>query len=170
METGFPPIIDKNSRVLILGTMPSVKSLQQQEYYAHPQNTFWWIMGKLFGAHQHEAYQLRQQILRKQGIAVWDVIYQCYRAGSLDSAIDAKTVVANDFTNKIIKPYHIERIFFNGKSAESLFKRYVIKEGQLNENGIAMQALPSTSPANARLKREEKLKIWRRYLLPALKA
>ena len=170
METGFPPIIDSNSRVLILGSMPSVKSLQQQEYYGHPQNAFWWIMGELFGAHQNKAYRLRQQILREQGIAVWDVIHQCHRAGSLDSAIDAKTVVANDFANTIFKPYHIKCIFFNGKSVEGLFKRYVIKAGQLNSDVIAMHTLPSTSPANARLKREEKLEIWRQHLLPVLKS
>ena len=92
----FGPIAAADARVLVLGTAPSIASLAKQQYYGHPQNAFWPIMGRLFGAGRDVEYQERKRLLCAKGVAVWDVLGECYRAGSLDSAIEVESEAAND--------------------------------------------------------------------------
>ena len=160
MKSAFPPIVNENSKILILGSMPGEKSLQAQEYYAFRQNAFWKIMISLLEIPEETKYKVRIKKLQQNGIALWDVIERCERVGSLDSKIDHSTVVANDFSAFLKKYPGIEKIFFNGKSVEALFKRHVQKKQAL-PNNLVLATLPSTSPANASLTFEKKLEVWR---------
>ena len=158
--TGFPPILGVNPQVLILGSMPSVASLEKQHYYGKPQNAFWRIMGELFGAGPEIAYEQRTQLLVEQGVAVWDVLASCVRPGSLDSAIQPATEVVNDFAGLLREHASIAHIFFNGRKAETVFrKRAVNGVGQVRSN-ISYTSLPSTSPAMASLDFAAKLERW----------
>ena len=96
-DTAFPYSADHDAKVLILGSMPSRKSLAARQYYAHQQNAFWPIMGELFGFSTHLGYEQRLERLRENHIALWDVAHQCVRPGSMDHAIEMESVVANDF-------------------------------------------------------------------------
>ncbi|ATX81478.1 G/U mismatch-specific uracil-DNA glycosylase [Mariprofundus ferrinatatus] len=160
-ETGFPYSANRDAKVLILGSMPSRKSLAAAQYYAHPQNGFWPIMGELFGFDPSLAYEARLESLRANGIALWDVAYQCVRPGSLDSAIEMESVVANDFATFLAAHPHIRVIFFNGRKAEELFRRLVLPRLPAPLHDIERQLLPSTSPANASIRREQKLESWK---------
>ena len=152
-----------NAKVLILGSMPGVKSLQDNQYYAHPRNVFWWIMEQLFDASPSKPYQQRQQILIDRGIAVWDVLYRCKRKGSLDSAIEQDSLTPNEFDSFLATNQQIGAILFNGKMAETLFQRHVVRPGKCSRISC-LRVLPSTSPANARLTPEQKLVSWRQTL------
>ena len=159
---GFPAIADANARVLILGSMPGEASLEAAQYYAHPRNAFWWIMGELFGAGLDVAYPERGRILKRNGVAVWDVLKHCHREGSLDTAIEANSCVHNDFESFFQMHQKIHVVFFNGGEAEKQFRRHVLP-GLVDapSNPLRYHRLPSTSPANARLTREQKLEAWR---------
>ncbi len=158
--TGLAPIARADARVLILGSMPGIRSLEMQQYYAHPQNRFWPIMGQLFGIGPDLPYAERSERLRLRGIAVWDVLRHCEREGSLDTRIRVKTEIANDFSGFLATHHRLETIFFNGRKAEASFRRHVVG------CGIAVRqpqfTLPSTSPANASLSFERRLQEWRR--------
>lgn len=157
---GFPPIARADARVLVLGSMPSVASLAAGEYYAHPRNAFWGIMGALFGFAPTAAYAERRAALRAAGVAVWDVVGACRRVGSLDTAIVAETVVVNDFAGFFRAHRDITAVFVNGGKAAELFRRHV-DPAVLPAAGVAPRRLPSTSPANARLRFADKLEAWR---------
>ncbi len=157
---GFPPIIGKQPRVLILGSMPSEASLNAHQYYAHPRNAFWPIMGQLFEFDPGEPYQQRCQYLIQQHIAVWDVIASCTRQGSMDSAIESKSIQTNDFFHLLGYYPTIRYIFFNGGKAEQEFKRRVLADLKNAVPRLAYKLLPSTSPANARLSQQQKLSHW----------
>ncbi|MBN1853669.1 MAG: DNA-deoxyinosine glycosylase [Pirellulales bacterium] len=159
--TSFPPIARRDSVVLILGSMPGRESLARQQYYAHPRNAFWPIMGELFGAGPEIEYPLRKKILCEQRIAVWDVLRECVRSGSLDSAIHLKTEVPNDFRSFFQRHKNVRTIFFNGRKAEAAFERHVRPVLQRFLNGIQQIALPSTSPAYASVSWGKKLSCWR---------
>jgi len=159
-DTGFPYIAEPDARVLILGSMPGRKSLAQQQYYAHAQNSFWPIMGALFGFSDELFYEQRLAALRKHRIALWDVAYQCERPGSLDQAIAMDTVVANDFTAFFTQHRKIHTIFFNGRKAEQLYHRLVVRAQTVNIQPIPMFLLPSSSPAHASMTRQQKLEHW----------
>ena len=152
---GLPPIIDNGARLLILGNMPSVMSLAAQQYYANPRNAFWRITGEIFGFDASEPYESRTAALRARGVAVWDVLRLCRRQGSLDSAIEPDSMVANDFGPLFDAHPGIERVFFNGAAAEKNFGRLVGAE-----RPIRFRRLPSTSPAQT-MRFEEKLRAWR---------
>jgi TDG/mug DNA glycosylase family protein len=159
----FEAVETANARVLILGTLPSVKSLEMGEYYAHPRNCFWWIMGELVGASPDLAYADRLRRLSSSGIALWDVCHAAERTGSSDAKILMESVEANDFRRFLGNHPRIELICFNGQPAERLFRRKVLP--MLTEvRPIPQQVLDSTSPACARITREEKLTRWRECL------
>jgi len=158
MLTGFPYSAAPNARVLILGSMPSRKSLAEQQYYAHPRNAFWPIMGKLFGFSPALPYEQRLSCLRESCIALWDVAHQCVRPGSLDA--NMRNVEANDFTAFFAVHQHTHTIFFNGQKAESLYRKLVSSQLDDPHHNLPLHCLPSTSPAHAARSFAEKLTAW----------
>lgn len=165
LAESFPPVADPSATVLILGSMPGVASLCAQQYYAHPRNAFWHIMGDVVGAGPELPYVQRLEKLKAAGIALWDVIAECRRPGSLDSAIVGASVVANDFSAFFAVHRSIRRVFFNGGAAEASFRRHVLP--QVKSLGLSYCRLPSTSPAHAARDYAEKLAAWRAIVEPA---
>lgn len=160
----FPPISRRDARVLILGTMPSPASLAARQFYGHRQNAFWRIMGELFDAGLDLPYAERTRRLKAQRVAVWDVLQQCEREGSLDSNILSASEVPNDFAGFFARHRQIRAIFFNGSKAESSFTKLVLPRMAERLEGLPRQRLPSTSPANATFSFDSKLASWRRLL------
>lgn len=152
---GMPPIIDDGAQSLILGNMPSVMSLGEQAYYANPRNAFWRIMGEIFGFDASQPYNDRTAALTVHGVAVWDVLRLCRRVGSLDSAVEPDSMVANDFGQLFERHPQITRVFFNGAAAEKNFNRLVRVAPDLR-----YRRLPSTSPAQT-VRYADKLAAWR---------
>ena len=152
---GLPPIIGNRPHTLILGNMPSVMSLATQQYYGNPRNAFWRIIGEILGFDASAAYDVRTAGLGEHGVAVWDVLRACRRVGSLDSAVEPGSMVANDFGQLFGKHRHITRVFFNGSAAEANFARLV-----RIDHPLRFQRLPSTSPANT-VRYAHKLDAWR---------
>lgn len=152
----FPPVSSTDARVLILGSMPGKKSLQQNQYYAHPSNAFWKIMGELVGAHPQLPYPQRLDILKQSGIALWDVLASCERASSLDAHIRNES--ANDFASFFAQHPHIKQVFFNGSKAEQCFRKFVLGKQVLP--ALEYCRLPSTSPAHAGMCYADKLEAW----------
>lgn len=138
----IPPVFDGHSRVLILGSFPSVKSRQAQFFYGHPQNRFWPLMAALFDDNPGNTPQEKTVFLLRHYIALWDVIAACDIDGSADSTI--KNVTPNDL-GEIFDKADIRAVFTNGKTADRLYRRYLLKN-----TGRSAVCLPSTSPANAR--------------------
>jgi len=159
--SSFKPLVDSNSRVLILGSMPGEKSLQMNQYYAHPRNCFWIILGQLFGFDSESEYLVRTKQVLKSGISIWDVLKTCSRSGSLDSAIKPMSVVVNNFEMFLAKQSSIETIFFNGAKAEALYRKHVLPDISAKFKRINLIRLPSTSPAFAAMKPAEKLLKWK---------
>lgn len=159
-DTCFPPIADTHARVLILGSLPGQVSLQRQQYYAHPHNTFWKIMGRLLGAGPELPYTERAQRLMQNGIALWDVCAAAQRPGSLDAAIVQASVVPNDFAAFIESHPDIALIGFNGGKAADLYRRLVLPALPDTGRAIRTETLPSTSPAHAAMSFEDKLARW----------
>lgn len=158
----FPPLARRDARVLILGSMPGAESLRRRQYYAHPSNQFWPIMGALFGADAALPYAERVDRLLDRGIAVWDVLRRCAREGSLDSAIRPGSEAVNDFAAFFRRHASVGAVFFNGRKSEDVFIRAV--QPRLGARGEALRCerLPSTSPAHAGVPRAAKLAAWRR--------
>jgi hypoxanthine-DNA glycosylase len=152
---GLPPIIDDGAQSLILGNMPSVMSLGAQEYYANPRNAFWRITGEIFGFDCSASYEDRIAALTAHNLAVWDVLRSCRRVGSLDSAVQPDSMVANDFGQLFERHPQITRVFFNGAAAEKNFNRLVRVAPDLR-----YRRLPSTSPAQT-MRYADKLAAWR---------
>jgi hypoxanthine-DNA glycosylase len=165
----FDYIAAPDARILILGSIPGVKSLQEVQYYAHPRNGFWPIMAQLLEFDPALPYPQRLERLLQAGIALWDVVHRCHRPGSLDQNIAGSSVEANDFASFFRLHPQVSAIFFNGGTAEALFRRHVIKGGIPLPAGLKLQRLPSTSPANAGTRLEQKLELWR-MVLDALRA
>ncbi|HLY96538.1 MAG: DNA-deoxyinosine glycosylase [Sideroxydans sp.] len=153
----FPPVGDEHATVLILGSMPGKESLRQQQYYAHPANAFWKIMGEIVGAYPAMPYEDRLDTLRSSGIALWDVLASCARKSSLDSHI--RNEKANDFASFFATHPHVMRVYFNGAKAEQSFNKFVLAKQTLPP--LTFQRLPSTSPAHADMRYEEKLELWK---------
>jgi hypoxanthine-DNA glycosylase len=152
----FPPIASQTSKVLILGSMPGEASLKAGQYYAHPRNSFWTIMGELFGSGPSRPYEERVKLLQSAGVALWDSLHSCVRPGSLDPSIADE--MANDFPNFFDKHPNITHVFFNGGTAEAAFRRYVLPS--LSNAPHKFARLPSTSPAHATMTIEEKVQSW----------
>ncbi len=137
----FEPVYDKDSKILILGSFPSVKSRENHFYYGHPQNRFWKVIARVTDSPVPETIEEKKQLLLSNHIAIWDVIASCTILGSSDTSI--KDVVVNDFS-KILQNSSIERIYVNGGKAYELYHKYAEKQ-----TNIQAVKLPSTSPANA---------------------
>jgi hypoxanthine-DNA glycosylase len=152
---GLPPIIGGSPRLLILGNMPSVLSLAAGEYYGNPRNAFWRIAGELLGFPADAPYDDRVAALIDRGVAVWDVLRSCRRVGSLDSAVERDSMVANDFAALSAAWPGIGRVYFNGAAAEANYGRLVRLDRPLT-----YRRLPSTSPAHT-MAFTTKLAAWR---------
>jgi hypoxanthine-DNA glycosylase len=157
---GFPPISRPDARILILGSMPSRESVARQQYYAHPRNGFWPILTALLGI-EASSYDERAAQVVRSGVAIWDVLQTCIRAGSLDSAIDDRSMVTNDFRAFFHGHPHIRRIYFNGAKAEAVYRKHVLPSLSGTVVSLPLQRLPSTSPAHAGMTMEQKLTAWR---------
>ncbi len=155
----FKPIIDDNSRVLILGSIPGVESLKKGQYYGHLQNHFWTIIFTILNKKLDSCYDIKVSTLLENRIALWDVIYNCQRKGSLDANIKYEEI--NDITSLLEEYPNIRFIAFNGGKAFSTFKKYIGLE-ILEEKEIAYKKMPSTSPIPGRnIKNiEEKIYEW----------
>lgn len=149
----FPPLYDGNSKILILGSFPSVKSREQKFFYGHPQNRFWKVTAALYGCDIPNTVKEKSSFLHNNGIALWDVIAACEITGSSDSSI--KNVIPNDLS-EILNSADIRSIFVNGKTAEKYYNKYTKPV-----TGRAAVCLPSTSPANAVWTYEKLLDAWR---------
>ena len=150
----IPPVFDRHSRILILGSFPSVQSRQGQFFYHHPRNRFWAVLARVLGEAQPETVEEKRAFLLRNRLAVWDVIASCEIQGSNDSSI--RNVVPNDL-NRILKAAPIEQILVNGRTAEKLYQKYCQKQ-----TGRPALAMPSTSPANAAWSLERLTEAWER--------
>lgn len=160
LAVGFPPLAAASARVLVLGSLPGRRSLDENRYYAQPQNAFWRIMGRLFGAAAELPYEERLACLHAHGVAVWDVVAAAERDGSLDSAIVPSSIVINDFAAFFARHSGIELVCFNGNTAAELYRRRVLPTLPLAAAALPTRLLPSTSPAYATLTFEQKLARW----------
>ena len=143
--------------------MPSVQSLQRQQYYANPRNSFWWIMAQLFGFSDELSYAQKCNALIEAGVAVWDVLRDCDRPGSADSDIVRESEQPNDFINFFQRYPSLKLIGFNGRAAQAIFMRHCAEQLD-SKHAPKMILLPSTSPAYAAMSREQKLDKWRELI------
>jgi hypoxanthine-DNA glycosylase len=157
----FPPQIGADCRLLILGTVPSMRSLELHQSYGHAQNFFWPLMGELFDAGPQLPYAERIERLHRRGIGIWDVLKQCERPGSLDSSIVPDSEVPNAIPALLRRQTGIRAVALNGGKAQQAFRRHIAPEldARLSRR-ITILALPSTSPANASIPRAEKRRRW----------
>jgi hypoxanthine-DNA glycosylase len=153
MREGLPPVLGDGARVLLLGSFPSERSLVAGEYYANQRNQFWPLMAAVFGFDADLPYSQRIDAVTSQGVALWDVVHSCRRAGSMDAKIDRKTLVVNDFAPVLTRHTGIRRIFVNGLTAFELFERHV-------ETETPTTRLPSSSGALP-MSFQDKLARWR---------
>ncbi|MBC7697454.1 MAG: DNA-deoxyinosine glycosylase [Bacteroidia bacterium] len=159
--TSFSPIANKSANVLILGSMPGVISLKENQYYAHPSNGFWRIMASIYGFNAKSDYNIRVNNLILSDIALWDVLRSCERLGSLDSDIRNGSRICNDFKFLFNHCPNIKLIAFNGVEAEKSFNKFVMPQFDIQH--LTFIRLPSSSPANTQALKE-KILIWRQGL------
>lgn len=157
--TSFTPIAQSDATALILGSMPGLESLRQQQYYAYKHNCFWKIMGELFAFDYRISYEERMNNLLQNNIALWDTVQSCVRPGSMDS--DIKHAKPNDFEQFFKNYLNINKIFFNGQSAYKLFIKH---QKRMHLPELELIPLPSTSPANATMSYQKKLLSWRKII------
>ena len=152
----FDPVFNTESKILILGSFPSVKSRENNFFYGHPQNRFWKVMANVLEWEVPKTIEEKRKMLLENHVAVWDVIASCSILGSSDTSI--KDVVVNDFS-KILENSKVERIYVNGGKAYELYHKYAEKV-----TGIKAVKLPSTSPANAAWSLEKLTKTWKEII------
>lgn len=152
MTHNIDPVYDSNSKILILGSFPSVKSREQQFFYGHKQNRFWRVMAQVLGCEVPEDIEQKRHMLLTHHIALWDVIESCEITGSSDASI--RDVRANDLS-RILNRADIREIYTNGSKAYELYRKYIFPQ-----NGRKAHPLPSTSPANAGYSLEKLVKAW----------
>lgn len=160
-STGFPPIADRRAEVLIVGSFPSQRSLEAGQYYAHPRNGFWPIMGRVLGTSLDVPYGMRKRVLKTHRIALWDVVKTARRPGSLDSSIVGASVQANDFHRFFASHPQVRLVCFNGAKAAELYRRLVLPKLRSTFATLRYERLPSTSPAHAAMPLGKKLARWR---------
>jgi hypoxanthine-DNA glycosylase len=148
----FQPIYNQDSKVLILGSFPSVKSREGEFFYHHPQNRFWKVISAVYREQFPVSIEEKKELLLRNGVAVWDVIKSCEITGSSDNSI--KNVIPNDLS-EILNTTDIKRIFANGSTAYQLYMRYIFPK-----LGRDIIKLPSTSPANAAYNVDRLLEDW----------
>lgn len=154
-EHPFPPIIDHNTHVLFLGSFPSIASFEQSFYYAHPRNAFWPILEEIFNV-RLETNEAKKAFCLEKGIGLWDVIGSCERSNSSDTNL--KNCILNDF-DTLLKSYpNIRALGFTGKKSYDLFMKHY------KDLEVEKVLLPSTSPAHAAMRREEKAQIYKGFL------
>lgn len=158
---GFPPVADRGAQLLILGSFPSQRSLEAGQYYAHPRNAFWPIIGRVLGARFDVPYAKRKRLLKKNRVALWDVVASARRPGSLDSSIVGASVVVNDFGRFFRSHPRIRLVCFNGAKAAELYRRWVLPRLGPEFGRLRYRRLPSTSPAHAAMPFARKLARWR---------
>ncbi|MCC6453531.1 MAG: DNA-deoxyinosine glycosylase [Caldilineaceae bacterium] len=164
--TSFPPVVTQNATVLILGSMPGSRSLRAGQYYAHPHNFFWPFMAEIFGVEAAAPYAERLQALQTAGVALWDVLKECEREGSLDTAIVPASELPNDFGWLLTTYPTIQRICLNGSKAATAFTRLVLPTLPASiQEPLTLIPLPSTSPANRSIPTAVKLERWHAALL-----
>jgi hypoxanthine-DNA glycosylase len=152
MDRGFAPIVDEKTEILILGSFPSIASLEKQQYYGHPQNHFWKIVGAILNEPLYNLpYEKRTSILLKHNIGIWDVYQQCVREGSLD--VNIRRGKLNDFSKIADQCPCLKKIIFNGATAGKFEKHVPFT--------VEKHIAPSTSPANT-MKCEEKVALWKK--------
>lgn len=151
----FPPLLDLNTRILFLGSFPSIASFEQAFYYAHPRNTFWPILEEIFNVHL-ETNEAKKAFCFEQGIGLWDVIASCERSNSSDTNLT--NCIPNDFEKLLCDYPNIRVLAFTGKKSHDLFMKY------FKDLEIEKVLLPSTSPAHAAMSREKKQKIYTDFL------
>ncbi|MBR4080457.1 MAG: DNA-deoxyinosine glycosylase [Clostridia bacterium] len=156
-EHPFPPVFDGHSRILILGSYPSVKSRQEGFFYGHPQNRFWRVLATVCGEAMPASVEAKQSMLLRHGLALWDVIAACEITGSSDASI--RNAVPVDIT-RITKNAPIARVLCNGATAARLYARHLQPV-----TGLTALALPSTSPANASWRMDALTEAWRAALM-----
>ena len=159
----FEPVIGHNPRILILGSMPGVVSLQAVQYYANPRNAFWPIMADLFSIDIDCDYQERMGQISRLPLVLWDTIKSCHREGSLDSNIQKHQLEANNIPSLLKQHSDIRLVACNGATSEKYFNQ-LVKIQLPGDLGIVVKRLPSTSPANATMKFDQKLSSWREIL------
>lgn len=153
VKHGFEPVYDEKSRILILGSLPSVKSRETGFYYGHPRNRFWQVISKLMDWPLPETIEEKKTMLLANGIAVWDVIQECDIIGSSDSSI--KNVEPAQL-ERVLHKADIRTVYGNGKTAARLYRKY-----QQPKTGMEIIELPSTSPANAAFSLERLIDAWK---------
>ncbi len=158
--SSFPPVIGFNPRIIILGSMPGVASLEAVQYYAHSRNAFWPIIGQLFDFDHEIQYKDRIAQVRKLPLILWDTLASCYRPGSLDSDISRDSVQCNDIAGLLSKHPDVKLIAFNGATSERYFRKLVLPELQKPVQPDLLK-LPSTSPAHAGMSLAAKTERWR---------
>jgi hypoxanthine-DNA glycosylase len=166
LSRGFPPVVGRAPRVLLLGSLPGQASLAARQYYAMPQNAFWRIMRELCSAGPELVYARRLAALRRAGIALWDVLHAAERSGSLDARIVAATQHVNDIAGLLDRHRSIELVAFNGQKAAAIFRRHCATH--LPRSDLELVTLPSTSPAHAAMSPAQKVEVWRSALAPYL--
>ncbi|MBQ2593252.1 MAG: DNA-deoxyinosine glycosylase [Candidatus Riflebacteria bacterium] len=149
----FEAVYNKDSKILILGSFPSVKSREQKFFYGHPQNRFWKVISEIFKENVPQNIKEKKTFLLKNKIALWDVIANCEIEGSSDSSIT--NAVPNDLS-PIFKCAKIEKVYCNGTKSFELYQKYIFPQ-----NNIKAEKLPSTSPANAAWTLEKLIKEWK---------
>lgn len=148
----IPPLFNSDSRILILGSLPSVKSREAMFFYGHPQNRFWKMISLIFEEPFPQSVEEKKKLVLEHKLAMWDTIYSCDIIGSSDSSI--KNVTPTDL-KRIVDHSKVERILCNGKTSGKYYEQY-----QMKELGIRAEILPSTSPANAACSLEKLVAVW----------
>jgi TDG/mug DNA glycosylase family protein len=166
--SSFLPVARRDARVLILGSMPGIASLEAQRYYAHPRNAFWPILAEICGFDRELLYEQRLKEVQRLGIALWDVLASCARPGSLDSDIEAASIRTNDFAGFLASHPGVTTVLCNGGAAFQMFRKRVVPELSDEFAKVRVRQLPSSSPAHASMTLAQKRDVWLREIGPLL--